>query len=89
VARKDTKQIIMRLIEPNGSVLYDAATGGGFFNVDGKDLPYTDKRSVKFENSRQQVGFVYVKGGEFKTGKHKIELYGDGFKIGETSFTVK
>jgi DNA repair exonuclease SbcCD ATPase subunit len=89
VARKDNKQIIFRLIEPSGSVLYDAATGGGFFNVDGKDLPYTDKKSVKFDNSKQQVGFVYVKGSEYKSGTYTVEIYGDGTKIGESQFTVK
>jgi hypothetical protein len=89
VARKDNKQIIFRLIEPSGSVLYDAATGGGFFNVDGKDIPYTDKKSVKFDNSKQQVGFVYVKGSEYKSGTYKLEIYGDGVKIGDSQFTVK
>ena len=89
VARKDNKQIIFRLIEPSGSVLYDAATGGGFFNLDGKDYPYTDKKSVKFDNSKQQVGFVYVKGSEYKSGTYKLEVYGDGTKIGDSQFIVK
>lgn len=89
VARKDNKQIVFRLTEPNGAVLYDAATGGGFFNVDGKDLPFTDKKSVKFDNTKQQVGFVYVKGSEYKSGTYSIEIYGDGTKIGESKFIVK
>lgn len=89
VARKDNKQIIFRLIEPNGTVLYDAATGGGFFNLDGKDYPYTDKKSVKFDNSKQQVGFVYVKGSEYRPGTYKLEVYGDGNRIGESQFIVK
>jgi hypothetical protein len=89
VARKDNKQIHFRLIEPSGSVLYDAAAGGGFFNADGKDIPYTDKKSVKFDNTKQQVGFVYVKGSEYKPGKYTVEIYGDGIKIGDASFVVK
>ena len=89
VARKDNKQIYFRLIEPSGAVLYDAATGGGFFNVDGKDIPYTDKKSVKFDNSKQQVGFVYVKGSDYKSGNYKVEIYGDNSKIGDSQFTVR
>ncbi|HVD96648.1 MAG TPA: hypothetical protein VNB90_00495 [Cytophagaceae bacterium] len=89
VARKDNKQIHMRLIEPSGTVLYDAAAGGGFFNADGKDIPYTDKKTVKFDNTKQQVGFVYVKGSEYKSGNYTVEIYADGIKIGETQFTVK
>ncbi len=89
VARKDNKQIYFRLIEPSGAVLYDAATGGGFFNVDGKDIPFTDKKTVKFDNSKQQVGFVYVKGSDYKAGTYKVEIYGDNSKIGDSQFTVK
>jgi hypothetical protein len=89
VARKDNKQILFRLIEPSGSVLYDAATGGGFFNLNGKDIPYTDKKSVKFDNTKQQVGFVYVKGSDYKSGTYKVEIYGDNFQIGEGQFIVK
>ncbi len=89
VARKDNKQIHFRLIEPSGSVLYDAAAGGGFFNAEGKDLPYTDKKSIKFDNTKQVVGFVYVKGTEYRSGNYTVEIYGDGTKIGETEFTVK
>jgi predicted nucleic acid-binding Zn-ribbon protein len=90
VARKDSKSMVMRLIEPSGSVLYDAALGGGFFtNSDGKEIPYTDKKNIKFDNSKQAVSFIYVKGNEYKSGSYKVELYGDGNKIGESSFVVK
>ncbi len=89
VARRDNKLIHFRLIEPSGTVLYDAATGGGFFNADGKDIPYTDKKTVKFDNSKQQVGFVYVKGSEYKSGSYTVEIYGDGIKIGDAQFIVK
>jgi hypothetical protein len=90
VARKDNKALIMRLVEPSGSVLYDAALGGGFFTTsEGKEIPYTDKKTVKFDNSRQAVSFIYVKGNEYKSGTYKVELYGDGNKIGESQFVVK
>lgn len=90
VARKDNKAMVFRLIEPSGSVLYDAAIGGGFFTAsDGKEMPYTDKKTVKFDNSKQSVSFVYVKGNEYKSGTHRVEIYSDGNKIGESQFIVK
>ncbi|MCU0431344.1 MAG: hypothetical protein MUF42_15380 [Cytophagaceae bacterium] len=90
VASKTNKSMVMRLIEPSGSVLYDAALGGGFFTTtEGKEIPYTDKKTVKFDNTKQQVSFIYVKGNEYKSGEYRVELYGDGNKIGETTFTVK
>ena len=89
VARKDDKKIMFRLIEPSGNVLYDAALGGGFFTVEGKEIPYTDKRLVRFDNSRQEVKFFYLKGSDYSSGMHRVELFADGSKIGETSFEVK
>lgn len=89
VARKDKKQIMMKLIQPDGSTLFDLATGGGFFIVDGKEVPYTAKKEIEFDNSKQNVTFVYVKGSPYKEGKYTIEMYGDGNKIGETTLAVK
>ncbi len=89
VARKDDKKILFRLIEPSGNVLYDAALGGGFFTVDGKEMPYTDKRLIRFENTRQEIKFFYLKGSDYSKGIHRVELFADGIKIGESSFEVK
>jgi hypothetical protein len=90
VARKDKKKLYFRLIQPDGSVLYDLATGGGFLNAaDGKEVPYTLKQEVEFDNSKQKVTFVYVKGNPYKVGKHTIEIYQDGNKIGENFLIIK
>lgn len=90
VARKDKKNILLRVIEPSGAVLYDMATGGGFFtNSEGKEIPFTDKRSITFDNSKQQVSFVYLKGSPYKAGNYTLELIADGHKIGESSLIVK
>ncbi len=89
VARKDKKKLYLRLVQPDASVLYDLATGGGFFNSEGKEIPFTLKQEVDFDNSKQKVSFVYVKGSPYKIGKHTIEVYHDGNKIGEGSLIVK
>lgn len=89
VARKDKKNIVMRLIEPNGSALFDLATGGGFFMVEGKEIPYTSKQNITFDNTKQNVTFIYLKGSPYKPGKYQIELYADGYKIGESSIQIK
>lgn len=90
VSRKDKKKIYFRLVQPDASVLYDLATGGGFFNAaDGKEIPFTLKQEVDFDNSKQKVSFVYVKGSPYKIGTHTIEVYHEGNKIGESSLIVK
>lgn len=90
VARKDVKTVMLRVIEPSGAVLYDMATGGGFFNTaDGKEIPFTDKKTINFDNTKQQLDFVYLKGSPYSSGTYTIEIYADGHKIGQSSLAVK
>jgi hypothetical protein len=89
VARKDKKNIYLKLIQPDASTLFDLSTGGGFFIADGKEVPYTVKQEVDFDNNRQNVTFIYVKGSPYTTGKYTIELYHDNNKIGEVPLIVK
>lgn len=89
VAEIESKDIYMRLIEPDGAALFDLATGGGTFMFEGKETFYTARQQILFDNTRQQVTFVYDKGNPYKSGKHIIELYADGYKIGQGSFVVK
>lgn len=89
VAEKDNKEIMMRLIEPDGAALYNLSTGSGTFMVDGQETFYTAKRDILFDNSGQEVSFIYSKGSEYKRGLHTVELYEGGALIGKTTFTLK
>ena len=89
VAKTNTKNVYLRLIEPSGTALFDLATGGGTTEAEGKTISYTAKKEVEFDNSRQTVSFVYEKPTEYVKGQHKIEIYADGHFIGESSFLVK
>lgn len=89
VAKIESKDIMMRLIEPDGATLYDTGMGGGTFTADGKETYYTARQEILFDNTRQQVSFVYAKGTPYKEGRHTVELYADGFKIGTGTFVIK
>ena len=89
VSPKETKQIILRLIEPDGAALYNLSTGGGTFMVDGSETFYTAKQDIVYDNTRQRVQFLYAKGGPYKTGLHTVEIYEGGVMIGKTTFTLK
>ncbi|GGG56118.1 hypothetical protein [Hymenobacter glacieicola] len=89
VSPKETKQILMRLIEPDGAALYNLSTGGGTFMIDGAEAFYTAKQDLVFDNTRQPVQFLYAKGAAYKTGLHTVELYEGGVMIGKTTFTLK
>ena len=89
VSPKETKQIYLRILEPDGAALYNLSTGGGTFTVDGQEAFYTQKQDVVFDNTKQGLNFVYAKGGDYKIGQHTVELYEGGALMGKTTFTLK
>ncbi len=89
VATQEPKTVYLRLIEPDGAALYNLSTGSGSFQIEGADMYYTAKRDFVYDNTQQQLSFVYDKDAAYKKGKHTIELYTDGFMIGTTTFTLK
>jgi hypothetical protein len=88
IAEKGGREIIFRLIEPDGSALFDLGNGGGSFLFNGKELFYTMKQTILFENKGQRVSFEYRKGTPYKLGTNKVEIYCEGAKIGESTFVV-
>ena len=89
VAAKETKEILMRLIEPDGAALYNLSTGSGTFMLNGEETFFTAKRDIDFDNTKQAVSLVYAKGADYKRGLHTVEIYADNFLIGKTTFTLK
>jgi hypothetical protein len=91
IAKQDMKTIFMRVMDPDGAVLYDSAVGSGNFDMFGKESTYTAKTDIQFVNTGQGVEIVYGRGSaiQYREGHYKIELYSEGFKIGEGSFDIK
>jgi len=90
VAKQNEKDIFLRILDPEGAVLSDMATGSGAFTYNGKEMIYSSKQTINFTNTRQAVDIYYGRGGiPMKDGKYSIEVYSEGFKIGQGDFTVK
>lgn len=89
VAPIEGKDIRIRIIEPEGNVLFDVARGSGTFMIDGREEFYTSTQSILFDNTQQQITFLYDKGSEYIEGDHVVEIYADEDLIGSKSFSVK
>jgi hypothetical protein len=91
IAKQDMKTIYMRVMDPDGAVLYDSGVGSGNFDMFGKESTYTAKTDIQFVNTGQGVEIVYGRGSaiQYREGHYKIELFSEGFKIGEGSFDIK
>ncbi|CAM3762216.1 hypothetical protein [Aquirufa aurantiipilula] len=89
LASKEVKTIYLRIIEPTGQTLSDYSLGSGSFTFKGKELSYTAKQRIFYENNHQSVEFIYARSVPYREGKHEIELYAEGFLIGLGSFEVR
>ena len=90
LAKQGEKELYVRVLDPSGAVLSDLATGSGEFTYNGQGMIYTAMQRFSFDNSRQQIDFVYGRGGKrFNEGRHTIGVYCEGFRIGESEFTVR
>ncbi|UBM57926.1 hypothetical protein LAG90_14045 [Marinilongibacter aquaticus] len=89
LTKKENKVVFMRLLDPQGNVISDMATGSGKFTFGGKEMVYTAKQIIMFTNDGQTVDFIYDRGAEYESGDYGIELYSEGYRIGTTSFTIK
>ena len=85
-AKKGSKEVYLRVIEPSGSTLFQ---GEKIFTANGKEIFYTEKRTINYNNEKQSATFIYQKGSPYKPGTYSIELFAEENKIGEGKFVVK
>jgi cell division protein FtsB len=85
---QESKDIYLRVLDPQGAVVADDATGSGEFEVDGSPSKFTARESVAYQNNNQKVEMLYDNA-QLRPGKYSVELYSEGYKIGGTNFTIK
>lgn len=88
IAKIGNREIFMRVVEPAGTILANAGTSGKF-DMDGEQATYTARQQILFDNSRQMINFQYRRSGEYVAGRHTIEIYCEGQKIGVGVFDVR
>jgi len=86
---QESKDIYVRVLDPEGAVVADDATGSGEFEINGAPSKFTARESVAYQNNNQKVELLYDNATQFRPGKYNVELYSEGYKIGNTNFTIK
>ncbi|MPR34519.1 hypothetical protein [Salmonirosea aquatica] len=89
LTRQETKDIYVRVLDPNGAVLADDATGSGEFEVNGQETKFTSRESVAYLNNNQKVEMLYDNTSQFRPGKYSVELYAEGYRIGGGNFVIR
>jgi len=85
----DNKTVYLRIIDPSGATIADNATGSGEFDFNGQKQGYTISQDVVYGNNNQDVSIMYDRATPFTKGQYTIQLYSEGFEIGQGSFSVK
>ncbi len=88
VASSGGKDIYLRIIDPQGSILISSNSNKNSFNYHGTTFFFTQTKKILFDNSEQLVSLEYIKNSEYEKGEYKVELYTFQGKMGQTTFTI-
>jgi myosin heavy subunit len=87
VAPSGNKLLYVVVTGPDGKT---SASNGTFKSRDGVDVEYTEKMEANYEQGKVlPVSFDWKPAVQFVPGDYKIEIYNNGFKIGETKKSLK
>lgn len=89
IAPIEGKDLLLRIIAPDGNVLFDVTRGSGSFTFENRELFYTAKQEILYDRNSQLITFLYVKGSDYAVGQHKVEVYTDDYLMGKGSFMIK
>jgi predicted nuclease with TOPRIM domain len=89
VAGKGNREVVLRIVKPDGYVLTDANNGSGTFTREGRTSDYTMMKTVDYQNTRTEVVFEWDQLEELKTGLYVAEVYMNGTLMGTNKFNLK
>jgi predicted RNase H-like nuclease (RuvC/YqgF family) len=88
LTKEEPKDVFVRVVDPEGSVVTNSNNTGAF-TYNGQEMVYTTKQQVTYSNNRPMVEVVYPFTKPEKKGKYNVELYAEGYKIGQGGFEVR
>ena len=91
IAQSGATDVYVLITDPEGKpVKVDALGSGSFTTREDGEKTYTAKVPVEIETGKtKRVEFAWRQNSDFKRGDYKIEVYHNGFKIGEGVRTLK
>lgn len=87
IAPSGTKEVYVIVTAPDGTVISNGET---FTTRDEGDKKFTSKVDVNYEQGKRvPVSFDWKQGTKYQQGDYKIEIYHNGYKIGEGRKALK
>lgn len=90
IAKSGPADMYVMITAPDGKVISGESTGGGTLTTRSEgDKTFTSKMTVNYEQGTRQNVQLPLYQEKFQTGDYKIQIYHNGFKIGEGVRTLK
>lgn len=91
IAQAGTTDVFVAITDPDGKPVTVEALGSGTFTTrEEGEKPYTARVPVEVETGKKKhVEFAWRQNSDFKRGDYKIEIYHNGYKIGEGVRSLK
>ncbi len=90
VAPKGDREVVLRIIKPDGYALTDPNNASGSFTKeDGRSSEYTLRKVVQYSNNREEVVFDWDQLEDLNSGLYISEIYLDGKLMGNFKFNLK
>ncbi|GAB3797429.1 hypothetical protein GCM10028819_16600 [Spirosoma humi] len=88
LASATNKDVYVRILDTNGAVVSESGIGGVMLH-DGHELGYSTRQTVPFNGEDQRAAILFRRDSAYKPGTYTVELYAEGFQIGDSRFVVK
>jgi predicted nucleic acid-binding Zn-ribbon protein len=90
IAKSGPTDMYVIVTAPDGKVITDPASPAATFTTRTEgERPYTSKQTVDYEQGTRKGLSIPIRQNGFQTGDYKIEVYQNGFKIGEGVRSLK
>jgi hypothetical protein len=88
IAKKGTKTLYLKIIDPNGKVM-QSSEAGGEAELEGEVQSYSIKRDIDYNNQEMDVCIFYSVQEEPAEGDYKVFLYDGSTQIASTDFSLR
>lgn len=91
IAKAGKKEVMLRIISPQGDVLSVESMGSGVFTHGdtGEQMKYTTKATIDYQNQSENYCMYWEQNSSFIGGNYTAEVYNDGYLIGSGGFSIK
>jgi TolA-binding protein len=91
IAPSGTKDLYVLVTDPSGKVISEQGLNSGTFTTRREgEKEYTNKLSVSYtQGERKNVSFDLKQADKYQPGNYKVQVYHNGFKIGENTVSLK